>query len=115
MMTASYLYNRIPHSSLKMETPYKTIHGKDADLSYLRIMDAGAFVHVKDANKLGHTPWRRNGMQLQPEREQLISYLQPRDASSWRKQERRLHRNTTALAPPFQADFAATGSGSSNV
>ena len=48
-MTASYLYNRISHSAFKMETPYKMLYGKDADLSHLRI--------IKDAKKLGHTSW----------------------------------------------------------
>ena len=55
MMTASYLCNRIPHSALKLETPYKMLYGKDADLSHFRIMEARAFVHTKDTNKLGHT------------------------------------------------------------
>ena len=49
MMTASYLYKRISHSAFKMETPYKMLYGKDADLSHLRI--------IKDAKKLGHTSW----------------------------------------------------------
>ena len=57
MMTASYLCNRIPHSAPEMETPYKMLYGKDADRSHLRIIGARAFVHIKDANKLGHTSW----------------------------------------------------------
>ena len=55
VMRASYLCNRIPHSALKMKTPYKILYGKDADLPHLRIIGARAFVHIKDANKLGHT------------------------------------------------------------
>ena len=56
-MTASYLCNCIPHLAPKMETPFKLLYGKDADLSHLRMIGARAFVHIKDANKLGHTSW----------------------------------------------------------
>ena len=38
MMVASYICNRIPHSPLNMETPYKKLYGKDADLSHLKII-----------------------------------------------------------------------------
>ena len=57
MMAASYICNRILHSALSMETPYKNLCGKDADLSHLKIIDARAFVHIKNPNKLGHTSW----------------------------------------------------------
>ena len=57
MMVASYICNRIPHSALKMETPYKKLHGKDAVLSHLKIIGARAFVYIKNPNKLGHTSW----------------------------------------------------------
>ena len=57
MMTASYLCNRIPHSALEMETPYKMLYGKYGDLSYIRIIGARAFVYIKDSNKLGDTSW----------------------------------------------------------
>ena len=59
MITASYLCNRIPPSALKMETPYKMLNGKDADLSHLGIIGARAFVDIKDTYKLGHTSWER--------------------------------------------------------
>ena len=55
MMTASYLCNCIPRSAFKMETPYKMLYGKDADLSHLRIIGASAFLRIKNANNLGHT------------------------------------------------------------
>ena len=45
------------------------------------------------------------GGTLQPEREQLIPYLKPQDASSCRKQERFLHRNITALASRLPGGF----------
>ena len=51
MMTASYTCNRIPHSALNVETPYKKFYGKDADLSYLKIIGARAFVHIKKKAK----------------------------------------------------------------
>ena len=57
MMTASCLCNRIPHSVIKMETPYTMLYGKEAGLSHIRTIGARAFVHIKDANKLDHTWW----------------------------------------------------------
>ena len=56
-MTASYICNRIPYSALNMETPYKKLYGKDADLSHLKIIGARAFVHAKNPNKLEHVSW----------------------------------------------------------
>ena len=60
MMAASYICNRIPHSALNMETLYKKFYRKDADLSHLKIIDAKAFVHIKNPNKIGRTS--REGM-----------------------------------------------------
>ena len=57
MMAASYICNRIPRSALNMETLYKKLYGKDANISHLKIIGAGAFVHIKSLNKLGHTSW----------------------------------------------------------
>ena len=57
LIAASYICNRIPHSALNMETPYKKLYGKDADLSHLKIIGARAFVHIKNTNKLDHTSW----------------------------------------------------------
>ncbi|CAM9689341.1 unnamed protein product, partial [Ascophyllum nodosum] len=57
MLTTTYLCNRVPHSALKMETSYKVLYGKEADLSHLKIIGSRAFVHIKDSTKLGHTSW----------------------------------------------------------
>ena len=38
-----------------MEAQHDMLYGKEADLSHLRIIGTTAFVHVKDATKLGHT------------------------------------------------------------
>ena len=57
MIAASYICNRSPHSALNMETPYKKLYGKDADLSHVKIIGARAFVHIKNPNKLGPTSW----------------------------------------------------------
>ena len=57
MLTTTHLCNRVPHSALKMETPYKVLYGKEADLSHLKIIGSRAFVHIKDSTKLGHTSW----------------------------------------------------------
>ena len=56
VMAASYICNQILHPALSMETPYKKLYGKDADLSRLKIIGARAFVHIKNSNKLGHMP-----------------------------------------------------------
>ena len=58
-MAASCICNRTPHLARNMETPYKKLYGKDADLSHLKIIGARAFVHIKNSNKLGHTSWER--------------------------------------------------------
>ena len=70
MVTAPYLYNRIPHSALKMGTSCKMFYGKDAGLSRIRIIGAGVFFHIKDANKLLSHFVGRNSVRLHPEREQ---------------------------------------------
>ena len=52
-MAAAYLNNRSPHNkTLKMETSFKMFHGKEVDLSYLRVNGARSFVHVKNFRKL---------------------------------------------------------------
>ena len=40
-----------------METPYKVLYGREADLSHLKIIGSRAFVHINDSTKLGHTSW----------------------------------------------------------
>ena len=56
--TAAYLSNRSLHSALDMETPYKKLHGKEADLSLLEIIGARAFVHIEAYTKnLGNKAW----------------------------------------------------------
>ena len=64
-MAASYICNRTPHPALNVETPYKKLYGKDADLSHLKIISVRAFVHIKNPNKLGHTSWERMVVRLQ--------------------------------------------------
>ena len=51
-IAAAYLKNRTPHKALKMETPFKMLHGEEADLSHLRVIGARAFVHINDFRKL---------------------------------------------------------------
>lgn len=47
MQTAVYLANRVPHASLGETTVYKCFSSKEANLEYLRVIDARAFVHVE--------------------------------------------------------------------
>ena len=58
-MEAAYLKNRTPHKALKMETPFKMIHGEEADLSHLRVIEAKTFVHIKDSRNLDAAAWER--------------------------------------------------------
>ena len=51
-MATAYLKNRTPHKALKMETPFKMLHGKEADLLHLRVVGAKLFVHIKDSRNL---------------------------------------------------------------
>ena len=48
-MVAAYPKNRNPHKALKMKTPFKMLHGEEADLSHLRVIGARTFVHIKDS------------------------------------------------------------------
>ena len=57
MLTAAYSCNRMPHSGLDMETPFKRLYGKEANLSHLKIISARAFVHIKNAKKLKPKSW----------------------------------------------------------
>ena len=47
----------MPHSGLDIETPFKRLYGKEANLSHLKIIGAKAFVHIKDAKKLESRSW----------------------------------------------------------
>ena len=45
-----FIKNRTSHNkALKMETPFKMLHGEEADLSRLHAFRARAFVHIKDS------------------------------------------------------------------
>ena len=58
MQTAVYLRNRVPHSALKNDTPYKTLYGKGVPLGHLRAIGARAFVHVEThVRKLDPRAW----------------------------------------------------------
>ena len=48
--TSVFLVNRLPHKAIKGDTPYWRMFGKQANLSFLRIIGSRAFVHVE-----GHT------------------------------------------------------------
>ena len=56
-MAIACFKNRTPHKALKMETSFKVLHGKKADLSHLRVTGARAFVHIKDSRHLDAAAW----------------------------------------------------------
>ena len=71
-------------------------YGKDADLSHLRIIDARTFVHIKDANKLGHTLWQRMGCSF--------SQNESNSFCIWNPKTRRVVENRNVVfieAPPY--------------
>ena len=43
---AVYISNRALHAALHSATPYFKMHGKEADMTGLRAIEARAFVHV---------------------------------------------------------------------
>ena len=57
--TAVFLKNRIPHNSaLGSDTPYYRMLGKNADLSFLRVIGSRAFVHEEGhRSKLDQRAW----------------------------------------------------------
>ena len=72
MLIAACLCNRMPHSGLDMETPLKRLYGKEAKMSYLKIIGARAFVHIKDAKKLEPKSWE--GMLCGFSEDEVLSY-----------------------------------------
>ena len=108
IVAAPYICNRIPHSALNIETPYRKLYGKDADLSHLKIIGARVFIHIKNPNKLDHTSCE--GMLCGLSETENNSYLEPENASRGRDQERYFHRNTTKRNSCHQAALAATKS-----
>ena len=58
-MAAAYLKNKTLHKAFMMETPFKMLHGEEADLSHVRVIGAKTFVHIKDSRKLDAAAWER--------------------------------------------------------
>ena len=56
-MTAAYLKNRTSHKALKMETPFKILHGEEAAFWYFRVIGVRAFVYINDFRKLDAAAW----------------------------------------------------------
>lgn len=46
-LTAAYLYNRTPHSSISFKTPYEMKHSKKPDISHIRTFGSLAFYKAK--------------------------------------------------------------------
>ena len=59
LLTAAYLCKRMPHSGLDMETPFKRLYGKEANLSHLNIIGARASLYIKDVKKLEPKSWEK--------------------------------------------------------
>ena len=72
MLTVAYLFYRMPHSGLNMETPFKRLNGKKANLTHLKINGAKAFVHIRDAKKLEPKSWE--GMLCGFSKNEALSY-----------------------------------------
>ena len=110
MMLASYLCKSDPAFGAQDGNAVYMLHGRDAGPSHFRIIVVGAFIYYKDANSLVHTSWERTVCCFSPGESNSLFIWNPKA----RRQGRHFHPNTTALASPFQADFA-TGTGGPNV
>ena len=58
-MVGAYLKNRTPRKRLKMELPFKMLHGEEADLWQLRVIRTIIFVLINDPRKLDAAAWGR--------------------------------------------------------
>ena len=56
-MAVAYLKNMTPHTALKRKTPFLMLHGEEADLSHLSVIEVRTFGHIKDSRKLDATAW----------------------------------------------------------
>ena len=72
ILTTVYLCNRMPHSGIDMETPFKRLYGKEANLSHLKNIGARAFVHIKDDKNLKPKSWE--GMSCGFSENEALSY-----------------------------------------
>ena len=99
-MAAAYLNNRTPHKVLKMETPFKMLHGKEADLSHLRVIGARTFVHIKDSRKLDAAAWEGKVCAAIARRENLTESGTQRLTASWRAGTSPSSRHRRHLLPP---------------
>ena len=57
LVAVAYLKNRTPHKALKMKTPFKTLHGKKDDLSYIHVLGTRTSVHIKESRKIDTLAW----------------------------------------------------------
>ena len=113
MLTAACLCNRMPHSGLDMETPFKRLYGKETKLLHLKIIGARAFVHILEA---GTQVLGRNGVWLQRGRSALLPGLEPENSQGGGEQERDVHRNfatsySATYTTPSAPGVAASGIG----
>ena len=81
--------------SLKMETPFKMLHGEQSDFSYLRVIGARTFVHIKDSIKFDAAA--RKGRCTAIARRSTLT-----ESGTQRRgeQERHFRRDTAAPASP---------------
>ncbi len=88
--TSVFLINRLPHKALRGDTPYFRMFGKQANLSFLRIIGSRAFVHVE-----GHTT------KLQPKAWEGVLVGYNNDSPTFRVYDRRTGRVTSSRNVTF--------------
>ena len=70
---------------LKMEMPFKMLHGDEADLSRLRVIGARSFVHIKDSRTLNAAAWEEKVCGYSKERKSYrVWNLKSHRPESWR-------------------------------
>ena len=84
----------MPHSGLDMETPFKRLYGKEANLSHHKIIGARALVPIKDDKKIELKS--REGMLCGFRENEALSYR------VWNPKTRRVEesRNVTFIETP---------------
>ena len=105
----------MPYSGLGMETPFKRLYGKEANLLHLKIIGAKAFVDIKDAKKLEPQVLGRNAVRLQQGRSALLPGLEPENSQGGGEQERGVYRDSAISYSATFMTLSAPGIAASGI
>ena len=103
-MAAAYLKNRTLHKALKVEMPFKMLHGEEADLSNLCVIGARTFIHIKDQTTLDAAVWEGKVCGYSDERNPTDVW-NPKIAASWRTRKTPSSRHHHTYLPHLQTSL----------